>query len=87
MNSFDYDVPVEEPVDGKDEGDVVGGQADGVEDHDHGDEAGLRDAGGADGGRRRGDRDRDHVAQGQGDAADLEKKRRNLDYGDNRDSE
>ena len=42
--------PVEQPVDSQDECDVVGWETHCVQDHDHGDQSCLRDAGRADGG-------------------------------------
>ena len=41
FSSFPFEQPVEEPVDGEDDGDVLSGQTHGVEHHDHRDEAGL----------------------------------------------
>ena len=63
--------PVEQPVDGQDERDILGGQPHRVQDHDHGDEARLRDPRGADGGRRRRYAHRHHAAKIERNFADL----------------
>ncbi len=57
-------MPVEQPVDGENDGDVLRGQPDRVQYHDHSDQAGLRDAGGADGGGGGCDGDGHHLADG-----------------------
>ena len=62
---------VQEPVHGQDDGDVVRREADGLEDHDHGDEAGLGNAGSPDTGRGGGDRDGADLTEGEGEVVDL----------------
>ena len=63
--------PVEQPIDGQDERDVLGGQPHRVEHHDHGDEARLRDPRGADRGRRRRYAHRNHAAEIERNFPDL----------------
>lgn len=62
---------VEQPVYGDDEGHVLGGQADGVQHHDHGDEPCLGDARRAYAGEGGRDADRHDVAEAERDAAGL----------------
>ena len=64
-------MPVKKPVDSQDDGDVLRGQPDGVEHHDHGDKSGLGDSRGSDGGRRRRDGDGDDLADGEAHVPDL----------------
>ena len=62
---------VQQPIDGQDDGDVLGGEAHGVEHHDHRDEASLRDSSGADGGRSGRDGDGDDLPDTELHAAHL----------------
>ena len=63
--------PVQQPVHSEDDGDVVRREADSLEDHHHGHQAGLGDTGRPDAGCCRGDRDSADLANGEGEVVDL----------------